>query len=83
MSLLYKGVPAALALAVSLCVSTARSARAPQRENNPPQSLSKPAPNKQSPTAKPPTPDEELRQSIDSAGNDRADHQDHGRNRCP
>jgi thiol-disulfide isomerase/thioredoxin len=72
MSLLYKGVPAALALAVSLCVSTARSARAPQRENNPPQSLSKPAPNKQSPTAKPPTPDEELRQSIDSAGNDRA-----------
>jgi thiol-disulfide isomerase/thioredoxin len=72
MSLLHKGIPAALAVALSLCAGTVCSARAPQRENNPPQSAPKPSPNKQSPAPKPPTPDEELQQSIDNTGNDRA-----------
>jgi thiol-disulfide isomerase/thioredoxin len=63
---------AALALALFLCASTVCSALSPQRENNPTQSAPKPSPNKQSPAAKPPTPDEELQQSIDNAGNDRA-----------
>jgi thiol-disulfide isomerase/thioredoxin len=72
MSLLRKGIPAALVVALSLCAATVCSARAPQRENNPPQSTPKPSPNKQSPAPKPPTPDEELQQSIDNAGNDRA-----------
>jgi thiol-disulfide isomerase/thioredoxin len=72
MSLLRKGIPAASALALFLCASTVCSALSLQRENNPPQSAPKPAPNKQSSTPKPPTPDEELQQSIDNAGNDRA-----------
>src|SRR5580704_17107452 len=72
MSPLCKGIPAAVALAVSLCASTPSSARAPQRENNQTQSSQKPSANKQTPAAKPPTPDQELQQSIDNAGNDRA-----------
>jgi thiol-disulfide isomerase/thioredoxin len=72
MSLLRKGIPAALALAVSLCAGPVCFAISPQRENSPPESAPRPAPGKQAPAAKPPTPDQELQQSIDNAGNDRA-----------
>jgi thiol-disulfide isomerase/thioredoxin len=74
MSFLDVRFGAALSFALFLCVG-AISVRAAQRENNPPQSAQpapKLAPNKQSPAAKPPTPDEELQQAIDNAGNDRA-----------
>ncbi len=52
-------------LALSLSIATTHAAFRAQEEP-------KPAPNKQAPAAKPPTPDEELQQTIDNAGNDRA-----------
>jgi thiol-disulfide isomerase/thioredoxin len=74
MALSPKGIAAVPALVLFACASvtfTLASAQE-QKKSSPPSQVGKSAPDKQEPASKQPTPDEELQQAIDNAGNDRA-----------